>query len=74
MNLVDGIQLRSSAQNHMKNGNTKVHLSQLVAVLNEDALLIKKFILWQEFTWGCKHTKETGEPRWRQEELFLIKH
>lgn len=47
MNLVDGIQLRSSAQNHMKNGNMKVHLTQLVIVLNEDALLMKKFILWQ---------------------------
>lgn len=43
MNWVDGIQLRSYAQNYMKNRNIKVHLAQLLA--NEDTLLMKKFIL-----------------------------
>lgn len=46
MNWVDGIQLRSYAQNYMKNWNIKVHLAQLLA--NEDILLMKKFVLWKE--------------------------
>ena len=43
MNWVDGIQLRSYAQNYMKNWNIKVRLAQLFA--NEDILLMEKFVL-----------------------------
>ena len=58
MNWVDGIQLRSYAQNYMKNWNIKVRLAQLFA--NEDILLMENFFSKRNFhlrLWKYKRDK-----------------